>query len=194
MQATDILQPTNTLFSFLIAFGWVAFIAVSCSDLSKEDSEQVNRALQDSLTSTTQTWDVDMEIIEEGKRKVRLTGSYAATYNTEETKETRIKGPVHIDVFDSTGAITTTVDCIRAVYKAEEFIFEFYGNVRVNTDHERRLESEYLKWKQGSNRISTPRFVIITTPTDSIAGTGFTGTTDLSTYTIKEPKGRVIVD
>jgi LPS export ABC transporter protein LptC len=77
---------------------------------------------------------------------------------------------------------------------AKDSEFELFGDVRVRTRNNRTLRSEYLKWQQGSNTISTPQFVVITTPTDSIAGTGFTGTTDLSTYTIKEPTGRVIVD
>ena len=190
----DILAPHKTFCSLLFAILFVAVLATSCSDLSQEDSQKISKALRDSLTSTTETWDVDMEIMEEGFKKVRLTGSYAATYNTSDTKETRIKGPVHIDVFDSTGAITTTVDCIRAIYNAEDFVFEFFGDVRVNTDDNRHLESEYLKWKQGSDKISTPEFVIITTPTDSIAGTGFEGNTDLTKYTIKDVKGSVIVN
>jgi len=194
MLATDILVPLKTFFSFLSAAIVVAIMASSCSELSQKESEKISKALKDSLTSTTETWDVDMEIIEEGQRKVRVLGSYAATFNTSEIKETRIKGPVHIDVFDSVGTIKTQVDCNRAIYRAEEFEFELFGDVRVNTRDNRRLESEYLKWKQGSNKITTPKFVIITTPTDSIAGTGFEGTTDLSTYTIKNPKGRVIVD
>lgn len=167
---------------------------MGCGELSEEQSQQVDEALQDSLTSTTETWNVDMDIIEEGEKKVRVQGSYAATYATSDLNETRIKGPITIHVYDSTGAIKTHVFSDRAVYKSEEAIFELYGDVRVNTDDNRHLESEYLEWNQDQNRISTPEFVIITTPTDSLAGTGYESTTDLTDYTIKEPKGRVIVD
>ncbi len=194
MQVIDILAPHKTLFALLASCCLCLLFQASCTDLSKEDVEQVNEALADSITSTTETWDVNMELIEEGEKKIVLTGSYAATYSTKQVNETHIQGPVHIDVFDSAGVITTRVDSDRAVYRAEQSEFELFGNVRVNTSDDRHLESEYLRWDQGSNRISTPEFVIITTPTDSIAGTGFNGTTDLSTYTIKQPKGRVIVD
>ena len=166
----------------------------SCGELSQEQATQVDEALSDSLTSTTETWDVDMEMIEEGFKKLHLTGSYAATYTTKDSSSTRIKGPVNIQVFDTTGAVTTRVSSDRAVYRTDEAIFELFGNVKVNTDNGRHLESEYLKWMQNSNRITTPKFVIITTPTDSIAGTGFEGTTDLTNYTITEPKGQVLVD
>ena len=189
----DILEQHNTLnalaFSLLITL-----VFVSCGELSQEQTKQIDEALQDSLTSTTETWDVDMEIIEEGEKKIRLWGSYAATYSNNNKNETRIDGPVKIHVFDSTGSVKTKVYSNRAVYQPEKAIFELYGDVRVNTNDDRHLESEYLNWNQNDNSIKTPKFVIITTPTDSIAGTGFESNTDLTDYTIKEPKGRVIVD
>lgn len=184
----DILAPHKILIPLLV------FSFMACSDLSEEDTQQIDEALSDSLTSVTETWGVDMDIIEEGEKKVRLTGSYAASYNTEELNETRIDGPIHIDVFDSTGAVETTVDSDRATYHPDDTEFEFFGNVRVNVKDERFLESEYLRWQQSGNQISTPDFVIIITPSDSIAGTGFEGTTDLDSYTIEQPQGRVTVD
>jgi LPS export ABC transporter protein LptC len=190
-QVIAILEPHNTVLAFIISLLITVGIS-SCGELSEEQSQQIDEALKDSLTSTTETWDMDMEIIEEGTKRIRLWGSYAATF--AEKGETRIKGPVTIHVFDSTGAVETKVFSDRAVYQPEEAIFEFYGNVRVNTADDRHLQSEYLEWIQDDNSIQTPKFVIVMTPTDSIAGTGFEGNTSLTDYTIKEPKGRVIVD
>ncbi len=192
MQVIDTLEQHNTLLAFVVCLLIVAGLS-SCGELSQDESKQVDQALRDSLTSTTETWNVDMEVIEEGSKKVRLWGSYAATY-TGDVNETRIRGPVTIHVFDSTGAVDTEVFSDRAIYKSEDAIFELFGNVRVNTADNRHLESEYLEWEQSDNTIQTPKFVIVKTPTDSIAGTGFQGDTDLVDYTIKEPKGRVIVD
>ncbi len=191
---TDILGPLKTYQALLFSIILTMIAGVSCTELSQKDAQQVNEAVNDSLISSTETWDLDMTLIEEGEKKVRIQGSYAATFNLPELKETRIKGPIHIDIYDSLGAVKTEVKSSRAVYRAEDSEFELFGNVRVDTRDNRHLESEYLKWNQADNNISTPQFVIITTPSDSIAGTGFTGTSDLSNYTIKEPKGRVIVN
>lgn len=169
-------------------------LLASCGDLDQDETDRVNEALTDSLLSTTETWGLDMTIIENGQKKVRLRGSYAASYNLDDTEETRIRGPVSIEVFDSTAAIKTWVNSDSAIYRAETSEFELFGDVNVRTREKRNLESEYLQWDQQSNTISTPQFVIITTPTDSIAGTGFTGASDLSSYTIKEPTGRVVFD
>jgi LPS export ABC transporter protein LptC len=190
-QVIAILELHNTILALIISLLITVGIS-SCGELSEEQSQQVDEALKDSLTSTTETWNMDMEIIEEGSKKARLRGSYAATFAEE--NETRIKGPVTIHVFDSAGAIETKVFSDRAVYHPENAIFEFYGNVRVNTADDRHLWSEYLEWVQDDNSIQTPKFVIVMTPTDSIAGTGFEGNTSLSDYTIKEPKGRVVID
>lgn len=169
-------------------------MAVSCSDLSQEDARKVSEALNDSLVSSTETWDLDMTLIEEGLKKVRVRGTYAATYNLPELKETQIEGPVFIDVYDSTGAVKTEVTSDRAIYRAEDAEFELFGNVQVDTRDNKHLESEYLKWNQDDNNISTPEFVIIITPTDSLAGNGFEGTSDLENWSLKQPKGRVVVD
>lgn len=192
MQVTAILEQHKTALVLIISL-FITAGMISCGELSEEQTEQVDEALQDSLTSTTETWGVDMELIEEGTKKVRLWGSYAATYN-DGNNETRIKGPVKIHVFDTTGAVETEVFSDRAVYQPEDAVFEFFGNVEVNTADDRHLQSEYLEWNQDDNSIQTPKFVIVMTPTDSIAGTGFVGNTDLTDYTIKEPKGRVVVD
>lgn len=194
MQVTATLELHNTYWALIISLS-ITFGIYGCGELSQEQSKQVDEALKDSLTSTTESWNINMEIMEEGLKKVQLWGSYAATYTNKENKnETRIKGPVKIHVFDSAGTVKTRVFSDRAVYQPQDAIFELFGDVRVNTEDERHLESEYLKWQQGSNQITTPKFVIITTPTDSIAGTGFEGSTDLTDYTIKEPKGRVIIN
>ncbi|WP_176466181.1 LPS export ABC transporter periplasmic protein LptC [Aliifodinibius salipaludis] len=187
------MEQHNNLFFLVLCLLIIAGIS-SCGDLSQEESQQVNDALKDSLTSSTETWDMDMEIMEDGQKKVRIWGSYAATYANDDQKETRIKGPVTVHVFDSVGTVKTKVFSNRAVYKPEDTIFELFGDVQVETRDNRHLDSEYLEWNQSSNNISTPKFVIIKTPTDSIAGTGFEGDTDLVDYTIKEPKGRVTVD
>lgn len=194
MQVTDILAQHNHLAAFVISVLLAGTIGVSCGEISNDQKKKIDEALKDSLVSTTESWDVDMEIIENGVKKVRVQGSYAATYATRERNETHIRGPVYIHVFDSLSNIKTRVQSDRAIYRTKEAEFELFGDVQVDTDDNRHLESEYLMWDQNDNSISTPRFVIVTTPTDSIAGTGFEGTTDLTNYTIRNPRGRVIYD
>jgi LPS export ABC transporter protein LptC len=165
-----------------------------CNDLSDFDKQQINKALADSLLDVTESWGVSMRLMEEETLKAKIKGSKATTYNDSDRKETLIEGPVHISVLDSTGMVTTTVKCDRAVYFSTTSSFEFMGDVRVHTHDDRKMRSVFLKWTRSDNKISTDKFVTIITPTDSLTGTGFKGTTDLEEYTILSPSGNVTVD
>jgi hypothetical protein len=102
MQVIDILAPHKLLYFFLLCLSMSAVGLAACSDISPEQARKINEALNDSLLSTTETWGVDMVLIEEGLKKVRVQGSYAITINNSDLNETRIRGPVYIEVFDST--------------------------------------------------------------------------------------------
>jgi len=126
--------------------------------------------------------------------RILVDGSYAISYQRKDEKLTKIDGPVYVQLYDSLGAVETEAWSKRAVYLEQEREFELYDSVRVHTAADRQLYTEYLKWSQDTDRITSPDFVIIITPTDSIAGQGFDGLTDLSSYTIAQPRGRVIID
>jgi len=169
-------------------------LPLSCTDLSRYDVEQIRTTLNDSLITTTESWDVEMVLMQDGNTRMYIEGSYAINYQSNERKESRISGPVYVQIFDSLGSVETEAWSKRAIYHEEEAEFELFDSVRVQTVNDRFLFSDYLKWSQDTDRITSPYFVIIITPTDSIAGRGFDGLTDLSSYTITEPRGRLIID
>jgi LPS export ABC transporter protein LptC len=169
-------------------------IAGACTDLSDYDSEQIRSSLNDSLITTTESWDVEMVLMRHGRAQIFIEGTYALSYQSKDRKETHIRGPVYVQLFDTTGAVETEAWSKRAIYHEQRSEFELYDSVSVLTHNDRELYTEYLVWSQETDRISSPRFVTIITPSDSISGRGFEGLTDLSSYTIDEPRGRLIVD
>lgn len=169
-------------------------LAGACSDLSEYDSERIQSSLNDSLITTTESWDVRMTLMQEERARIYIEGSYAISYQSDDRTETHIDGPVYVQLFDTTGAVETEAWSLRAVYKEKRSEFELYDSVRVLTNSERELYSDYLVWSQKTDQITSPRFVTIITPSDSISGRGFEGLTDLSEYVIEEPRGRRIID
>lgn len=167
---------------------------LSCGELSDFDTQQIESTMNDTLTTTTESWDMEMVLMKDGQSRIFIDGDYAISYQMPERKETRITGPVYVQLYDSTGAVETEAWSKRAVYLDSESEFELYDSVRVHTSSDRELYSDYLKWSEKTDRITSPQFVTIITPSDSISGRGFDGLTDLSSYTITEPRGEVIVD
>ncbi len=205
MQGTDILEQHSSgkseqLFSIWlkprlsIPLFFIAFTIFSCSELSEYDSQQIQTVINDSLITTTESWDVEMVLTQDGQKRIYIEGSYAINYQNEDDKRTNISGPVYVQIFDSTGAIESEAWSQRAIYLEKNAEFELYDSVRVHTIDERRLYTEFLKWTQNTDEITSPNFVTIITPTDSISGRGFEGLTDLSSYTIIEPRGRWMVE
>ena len=177
-----------------ITYLLVVLFLTSCSDLSERDRNRVKSALADSLTNKTESWNVDMNLIEGGKLRVDLSSPYSSTEQLNRGTETRFNGPVHISVFDTSGHKVTSISCEKAIFQSSEKIFEFFNNVIVKTNRKRTLRTEYLKWLQNNHTIQTNDYVTITTPTDSIAGYGLKGTDDLKEYTITKVTGSVSVE
>lgn len=169
-------------------------MAGACTDLSEYDNRQVESTLNDSLITSTESWDVQLTLMQQQRARIYIEGSYAISYQSEDRTETHIDGPVYVQLYDTSGAVETEAWSKRAIYMEEKSEFELYDSVRVLTNSDRELYSDYLVWSQKTDRITSPRFVTIITPTDSIAGRGFDGLTDLSSYTIDEPRGRLLVD
>lgn len=135
-----------------------------------------------------------MLLMKDGRSRIKIDGSYAISYQMPNRKETHIDGPVYVQLYDSAGVLETEAWSKRAVYLESNSEFELFDSVRVQTVTDRELYSDYLKWSERTDRITSPEFVTIITPSDSIAGRGFNGLTDLSNYTIDEPRGRFLVD
>ena len=208
MQETGILEQPEFSFSnrtsnkslFIRKWGlmvltpFLVVLALSCTDLSEYDQEQIRTSMNDSLIYTTESWDVELVLMQEGTTRMMIEGSYAVSYHQEEEKHTKISGPVYVQIYDSLGAVETEAWSKRAVYLETDGEFELYDSVRVQTQNDRFLYSEYLKWSQDSDRITSPYFVTIITPSDSISGRGFESGTDLAEYVIEEISGRMLVD
>ncbi|HBX65525.1 MAG: LPS export ABC transporter periplasmic protein LptC [Balneola sp.] len=169
-------------------------LTTSCGELTEFENKQVQEALSDSLFTTTESWGIDMEVLENGKLKLKLSGSYAASIKDESRNLTKISGPVYIEIFDEEGKPDTFVNADSAVHKPQDSEFELFGNVRVDAPGGKKLQSDYLKWERQRDRVSTPEFVIFISPPDSIAAQGFFGDSDLNNYTLNEGGGRAVIE
>lgn len=177
----------NSLITLIL---FVSF--VSCTKLSDFDNERIKEVLGDSLFSSSLSWQIDMDIIEDGFLKLNLTSSKATSYTVNNYKFTSLSGPVRISVFEK-DTLQTRVFSDSALYKPTSSSFELFGNVKVFTHSGRRLWSEYLKWERATDIVSTEQSVTIVTQTDSINAKGFIGNSDLTNYTLNEVTGQTVI-
>lgn len=186
MQETVTLVRNSSLFLLFL------LCVMSCSKLSEFDNQRIKEVLGDSLLSSSSSWDIDMDIIEDGFRKLNLKSSKAISYSKNDVKYTSLSGPVNILIFDQ-DTLQTEVFADSAIYKPSNSSFELFGGVKVFTKSGRRLRSEYLKWNRSDDNISTDEYVTIVTSSDSINAKGFVGNADLTNYTLNEVTGQTVI-
>ncbi len=167
---------------------------VGCTDLSDYDRERVRDAMADSLLSVTESHNIRMQLIEDGRRIVTVQAPFAATFTREGRSETELRDSVQVTVLDDDGNVETVVTSHSARYLGHDSEFHFSDNVFVTTRDGRRLRTDYLEWSQQNRSIYTPDFVIIVTRNDSITGYGLSGTDDLSSYRLTEVTGEFELD
>lgn len=181
-------------FRYLIVCFTAALLVSACGELSEFENQQVEEALSDSLFTSTQTWGVNMELMENEQLKLKLKGSYSTTLKSDARNITKISGPVYIEIFNDSGKADTFVKSDSAVYRPDGAIFELFGNVIIDAPENKVLRSEYMKWDRFSDKVSTPEFLTIVTPSDSINAIGLEGDSDLSSYTLREVTGKTIIE
>lgn len=190
MQETGILAQLSILYKLT----FILILCTACTQLSEYDNQQVELALGDSLLNSTESWGFSMNIIENGKVRMNMEGSYSYNIQQSGENQTKIRGPVLIKIFDDTGKLESTVTSDSAFYEPERGRFEMFRNVEVITVDGKNLRSEYLLWERKLDRVSTPEFVIFISPPDSIAANGFFGNSNLTNYTLNEGGGKVVID
>ena len=105
-----------------------------------------------------------------------------------------IDHPVQIVLFDSAGVASATVNAELVRYFDEDRRFVAEGAVVIETSENRRLETEWLEWRESERMVRTPRFVAITAPDEEVRGVGLVAAEDLSTYQIGRFEASAVLD
>jgi len=187
MPATAFSALTKALLVLVLVSG-------SCGRLSDSDKKAVKDALNDSLAYLSESWDINVSLIEEGLRKVEIRAPYGTSKETANGVIMSLSGPVNILVRDSLGNMEVEIRADSARYMTREGQFTFDGNVFAFTHDNRRLTAETLTWFQKTGDITSSGFVRIVTPTDSIQGYGLIGRADLSEYVLENLSGSVQIE
>lgn len=75
-------------------------------------------------------------------------------------------------------------------YDKSKGFYTLTGNVVVQNHKEhKKLETEELNWNPNTKKVFTDKFVIITTPTERLEGTGLDAEQDFSHYVIRNITG-----
>jgi LPS export ABC transporter protein LptC len=179
------LKEKSKIAFYPIPLGWI-FIFLLLLFITSCKNKEVNKPLiyEGPLQEAE---DVLMNYTENDRMKAILKAKKVFEYQNGDRE---FPEGIYLEFFDKTGKLTSTLKANTAFYFKNENKWRGRGNVEVkNIEKNQRLNSEELFWMPGTKKISTQKFVTITTETDVVYGTELEAAEDMSTYTLKNPKG-----
>ena len=88
--------------------------------------------------------------------------------------------------YTSTGQPNATLTSVEGTYNMRRSQMEARKNVVVVTTDGKRLETEQLRYDQATNQISGDSAFVLTEPTRTLRGIGFTSDPDLTNLHVKK--------
>ncbi len=96
---------------------------------------------------------------------------------------------LHVDIYNDTLAVESTVDAKHGKYMDNTSDVFLWDNVVVKNKKGERLDTKELHWDAKKERFISNAHVQISTPTDTIRGTGLESNQDFTDYKILNPEG-----
>lgn len=174
-----------------ILFGVLAFLA-ACENDIKEVQELT--AKQDSAIVSAKN--VEMKYTINAHLNVLMTAPVLDRYIEQDGKSyTDFPKGMHITFFNEEGEISSTIRANYSIYYESEGIWEAQFDVEAVNEKGEKLNTEYLVWNQKTEKISTDRFVKMTTNDGIIYGDdGFISNQDFTEWEVINGRGVINVN
>ena len=115
----------------------------------------------------------------------------ADSVNNFETNDSTVAYVVDVDIFDSTGAVSSEVVGDSAVFREGQENLEIFGNVVVTNRDSIIVETEYLRWNPVNEKIESDKFVKVTMGKQVQTGWGLEADRDLFPFKIFKSSGTI---
>lgn len=156
----------------------------------ENDPQEVAQLSDNSNKTAVETIkDVSILYSEQAHVKVQLTAPQLYRYKTDTPYVEFPKG-ITITFFDDSLRTTGTLTADYAIRREKEQKTTLRNNVQwKNALKNERLDTEELDWNEQTRRVTSDKFVRITTNTESITGQGFEADQNFSHYKIRKITG-----
>ena len=137
--------------------------------------------------------DINVIFSDSGLTEAQLSGPLMNRYGGEKPRLEFPEG-FTVSMFDSAGAVITTITGKSGVRRESDYVMEARGEVVVrNIPKKEQLETEHLVWDERARKIWSDTQVRITRPGQILTGSGMESNETFSRYSIRNPEGEMAV-
>ena len=180
-------------FSILILFS-VSMMVHGCT--LHETDVTVDSLLAEEVPDQ-ESWSPVLRVTENGQPRMTITAGYMARFDVADsvymhlTALDSLSERVRVQLYDKLGALNATIQANEVIYFESERRFTARGDVLVDSRGDRHLESEHLAWSEETERVTTPGFATITTPSRIMSGWGLDADENLDDLSLTRVRGVV---
>lgn len=172
-------------------YGLIFFTCISCLLYSCEnDMATVNKLTNQYEASSETGKDIEVLYSDLGKIKAKMTAPTMLRFHTREPY-TELPDGLKILFYDPNGQVESQLTAGYGISYEKSDEMKVRNNVEAISVKGDKLNTEELVWNQKSQKISSDKFVKITTKDEIIFGDGFESNQDLSNYKIKKIRGTI---
>lgn len=165
----------------------IVSVLLICMAVSACSEEKVNpgidRNSSDSEVSS-EGWNSFLQFYENDRLKTVLYYEHMTQYAE---KGVYLLRKIKVDLYDSTQHATSWLTADSGRVEDEGAVMYGIGNVIARNDSGRVLKTELLVWRSKTQKISTDKFVTITSPKEDLQGFGFESDQGIRNWTIFKP-------
>ncbi|MBI5477064.1 MAG: LPS export ABC transporter periplasmic protein LptC [Ignavibacteriales bacterium] len=179
------LKIQRKILSLFLIYTFLFFIFFGCESKVKPPITEVRFGYD---FPTQESWNSTITFTDSGKTTGILRAGHISIYS--EKKITHLDSSVIVDFFDDQQRHTSILTADRGIVNDINHDFEVHNDVVVRSDSGTVLRTEHLYWNNTTQKVHTPAYVEITSPTEQIQGHGFESDKSLKHYTIFKVTGK----
>lgn len=159
----------------------------------KNDPELVKAVGSQDKVPTEVSFETEILYSDSAIIRIKLTTPKLIRFSGEETPYVEFPKGLFLTMYDSSGAVESTLKANYGVNYPNEKKIEVKQDVEVVNNTGEILNTEHLIWLRDEKKIYTEEFVKITTPDEIIYGDGLEANETFTKYRIKNIKGTIAV-
>lgn len=168
----------------------LVFLCLSCSE--EKIKPAVSSAGVGQNVPSQESWNATITFTDSGRITGILRAGHIAMF--ADRKITLLDSSITVDFFDQHERHTSVLTALRGQVNDLTHDFEAHDHVVVVSDSGTTLKTEVLFWNNRVQKVTSPEFVDITSPTEHIQGQGFESDQGLKHYTIFKVTGQAKQD
>ncbi|HRK75045.1 MAG TPA: hypothetical protein PLL64_12270, partial [Rhodothermales bacterium] len=145
---------------------------------------------------TQEIEEVSLEILEEGKPKLRVQAGSMARFERGDSVFALLgvgksKKPVRVALFDPSGKPSANISMEKLRFEEATLHLTATGNVQVETATGRRLQAEHLIWDNVTRKLTTKGLVRMISDQEQLQGYDLVTDESMTNYSVRKLTGQV---